>query len=309
MYSDVAQWARIRRQALIGGISQREIANKTGIARKTVRQMVQSPLPLGYRRNAPYPRPQLGPRLEVLDKIIAEDADKPIKQRRTAKETWQWLKTDYGFSGGQSTVRDYVRTARNKTANRSQFDRSSAIDVVPSDPPLTSTSLALAIYEGIHAVPKRQAIKFLGRLCSTSSPQLDLGMMQRVLPKVSRTASEFQKGQVALNWIWKIVQRRASCQSLAEEIGNSPDLQVLLNAASHGRLAVRSRALVILGIKKGFSARRLSDLLCLSRKTVTKYWLSYCQNGWQSTMVRQRTSALLRIGFFRTFGEPRKALF
>ena len=116
MYSDIAQWVRIRRHVLIGGISQREVANKTGIARKTVRQMLHSPLPLGYRRNAPYPRPKLGQWLEVLDKIIAEDADKPIKQRRTAKEIWQRLRTDHGFSGGQSTVREYVRTARNRNA-------------------------------------------------------------------------------------------------------------------------------------------------------------------------------------------------
>ena len=148
MYSDIAQWVRIRRQVLLGGISQREIAHKTGIARETVRQMLQSPLPQEYRRDAPYPRPKLGQWLEVLDKILAEDADKPIKQRRTAKEIWQRLVTDHDFSGGQRTVRDYVRTARNRTANRSQFDRSSAIDVSPSDPPLTSTSLALAIYEG-----------------------------------------------------------------------------------------------------------------------------------------------------------------
>jgi transposase len=113
-------------------------------------------------------------------------------------------------------------------------------------------------------------------------------MMKRVLPKVPRTASEFQKGQVALNWIWKIVQRQASCQSVAEEIGNSPDLQDLLNAASHGRLALRSRALVVLGIKKGISARKLSNLLCLSRKTVTNYWLDYCQNGWRSSMASQK---------------------
>lgn len=290
MYSDIAQWARIRRQVLIGGNSQREVAEKNGITRATVRKMVRSPLPLGYRRCAPYPRSKLGQWLEVLDRIIAEDADKPIKQRRTAKEIWQQLRTDHGFDGGQTTVKDQIRAVRNGSKNRPQLRCSSAKSINPSDRPLTPAGLALAIYDGILSIPKRQAIKFLSCLYSSNSSQIALEMLRRVLPSPLRTMAESRKRQDALNWIWRIVQGKTSSQSLAEEIGDSPDLKDLLNVACHGRLAVRSRALVILGTKKGLSMRRLSDLLCLSRATVGKHWLSYRQSGWQPPIVSQRKS-------------------
>ncbi len=156
--------------------------------------------------------------------------------------------------------------------------------------PLTPTSVALAIYDGILSVPKRQAIRLFSCLYSSSSSQLDCGVLRRVLPKHPRAAAESRKREVALDWTWKIVQGQTSRQSLAEEIGDSPDLKDLLNAASHGRRAVRSRALVVLGIRKGISVRMLSELLCLSRETATKYWLSYRQNGWQSPMAKQRKS-------------------
>ncbi len=291
MYSDIAQWARIRRQVLIGGNSQREVAEKNGIARATVRKMVRSPIPLGYRRCTPYPRSKSGQWFEVLDRIVAEDADKPIKQRRTAKEIWQRLKTDHGFDGGQTIVKDRIRTVRNESKNRPQLRCSSAKGISSSVQPLTAAGLASAMYDGILSVPKRQAIKFLSLLYFSSSPHIDPEMLRRVLPSPPRTTAESRKGQDALNWVWKIVQGKTSPQSLVEEIGYSPDLKDLLNVASHGQLAVRSRALVILGTKKGLSMRRLSDLLCLSRATVVKHWLSYCQNGWQPPIVSQRKSS------------------
>jgi transposase len=97
MYSDALQWTRIRRQVLTGNISQREVAREHGIARSTVRKMVQISAPPWYRRENPIRRPKLGPWLDLIDEILKEDAGKPAKQQRTATEIWEWLKTTNEF--------------------------------------------------------------------------------------------------------------------------------------------------------------------------------------------------------------------
>jgi transposase len=85
MYSDALQWTRLRRQVLTGAMSQREVAREHGIARSTVRKMVQTSAPPAYRMEDPLRRPKLGPWLELVDGIVKEDAGKPAKQQRTAR--------------------------------------------------------------------------------------------------------------------------------------------------------------------------------------------------------------------------------
>ncbi len=81
MYRDVVQWPRIRRRVLTGGVPQRQIERETGIARETVRKMIQFSAPPGYRREKPLQRPKLGPWLGVIDQIVEEDGSQPTKQR------------------------------------------------------------------------------------------------------------------------------------------------------------------------------------------------------------------------------------
>ena len=48
MYRDVAQWSSIRRRILQDGVSIRRVARETGISPKTVRKMLDQPLPKLY---------------------------------------------------------------------------------------------------------------------------------------------------------------------------------------------------------------------------------------------------------------------
>lgn len=105
-------YARIRRAVQVEGKSQRETAREFGLARKTVRKMLEFSVPPGYRRNKPVRRPKLGPWLGVIDQILEEDESQPKKQRHTAKRIWDRLKTEHSFSGGYTIVKDYVREAR-----------------------------------------------------------------------------------------------------------------------------------------------------------------------------------------------------
>jgi transposase len=71
--------------------------------------MLRHSLPPGYRRKEPSKRPKLGPWLGVIDAILEEDKQRPAKQRHTAKRIFDRLRAEYGFTGGYTIVKDYVR--------------------------------------------------------------------------------------------------------------------------------------------------------------------------------------------------------
>jgi transposase len=96
----------------VDGMSIRAAAHEFGLARKTIRKMLQFSLPPGYERKKPAARPKLGPWLGVIDHILVDDQTQPKKQRHTAKRIWDRLKAEHAFGGGYTVVKDYVRQAR-----------------------------------------------------------------------------------------------------------------------------------------------------------------------------------------------------
>ena len=51
----------------------------------------------------------------VIDRILEDDLRRPRKQRHTAKRIFERLRDEYGFDGGYTTVKDYVRENRRQT--------------------------------------------------------------------------------------------------------------------------------------------------------------------------------------------------
>ena len=105
-------YARVRRAVYVEGKSERAVAREYGLARETVRKMLQYAAPPGYRRQQPAKRPKLYPWVGGIDQILQEDRERPRKQRHTAKRIYQRLREEHGFSGGYTIVKDYVRLRR-----------------------------------------------------------------------------------------------------------------------------------------------------------------------------------------------------
>src|SRR3954468_13171746 len=118
MYT-VELYARVRRAVHVDGRSQREVAREFGLARKTVRKMLEYPVPPGYQRQKPVRRPKLGPWQGAIDAILEEDKRRPHKQRHTAKRIFERLREEHGYAGGYTIVKDYVR--QSKTSAREMF--------------------------------------------------------------------------------------------------------------------------------------------------------------------------------------------
>ena len=102
-------YGRVRRAVLVEGRSQRAVAREFGISRESVRKTLRFSVPPGYQRQQPIKRPKLGPWLGLIDAILAEDKARPAKQRHTVKRIFERLREEHGFSGGYSTVKNYVR--------------------------------------------------------------------------------------------------------------------------------------------------------------------------------------------------------
>lgn len=91
----------------------KEIARRTGHARNTVRKAVRQQF-AGYTPRATQPYPVLGPYLPIIDGWLEKDREQPRKQRHTAERIFQRLVAEHGYTGCVSTVRKYVREAKQK---------------------------------------------------------------------------------------------------------------------------------------------------------------------------------------------------
>ena len=108
----VEMYARVRRACRVEGMSTCEASRVFGLDRKTVRKMLSFSVPPGYRRSMPRRRPKLDAFTGIIDRILEDDRTSHHKQRHTAKRIFDRLRDEYGFTGGYTIVKDYVRERR-----------------------------------------------------------------------------------------------------------------------------------------------------------------------------------------------------
>jgi transposase len=103
----------IRKLYHVQGWSIRQIAKRLGHSRNTIAKYlgVEEVRPR-YRFQAPRPRPVLGAFEGVIRQWLEDDEGRPRKQRHTAHRIYVRLRDEYGFPGGESTIRLYVRRCK-----------------------------------------------------------------------------------------------------------------------------------------------------------------------------------------------------
>jgi transposase len=110
----VEQKEIIRREYFIKRKSVRQIARELKYSRKTVRKAIRDPGIPSYRRKKPTSKPVMGPYLPIIKQWLEKDRSRPVKQRHTAKRIYDRLKDEYGFPGGERTVRREVSLLKEK---------------------------------------------------------------------------------------------------------------------------------------------------------------------------------------------------
>jgi transposase len=112
VFTDMGNWAEIRRRVLVDGQSKRSVCREFEIHWDTLQKVLDHPEPPGYHRTAPRPRPKLDPFLPVIHQILEGDRKAPRKQRHTARRVFERLRDEYGYQGGLTVVKDAVRAWR-----------------------------------------------------------------------------------------------------------------------------------------------------------------------------------------------------
>lgn len=112
MRSKVELFEAIRRDARVGEVSIRGLADRYGVHRRTVRQALSAAEPLA-RKVPVRVAPRLDPAKALIDAMLREDVTAPKKQRHTARRVHARLIDEHQLTEiTYSTVRDYVRVRR-----------------------------------------------------------------------------------------------------------------------------------------------------------------------------------------------------
>ena len=113
--------AGMRRAVMVEGLSRREAAKRFGVHRNTISKMLQFSVPPGYRRRERPASKKLGPYMAWIDKVLDDDKSVHKKQRHTAHRIFERLRTEEGFSGGYTIVRQYVAQATLRSREMQSF--------------------------------------------------------------------------------------------------------------------------------------------------------------------------------------------
>ena len=117
---------KIRRLFFIKRHSIRQIARDEGYSRQTIRKAISDASEPQYLRGVPKPYRVMREYLPIIERWLDEDKGRPVKQRHTAHRIFTRLVDEYGFTGGERTVREHVSRLRqdfSEIAIPLEFDR------------------------------------------------------------------------------------------------------------------------------------------------------------------------------------------
>jgi transposase len=104
-------YEQIRRAYFIEHKSQRQIERELGHSWRTVKKALQSAEPAAYTTKVARAAPVLGPYKAQMDRLLAENASLPPKQRYTAHKIFEQVRAA-GYTGSEAGVHVYVSQRR-----------------------------------------------------------------------------------------------------------------------------------------------------------------------------------------------------
>jgi transposase len=272
MYRDMAQWTGIRHRILREGVSISQVVRETRISRKTIK-MLNHPRPKPYGpRGRRYPK--LGPHTATVKRMLRENDTLPPSARLSTRTIYECIRDEEGFSGSYDCVKGYARSIAHDNACIWEY-----------------------AYDLLVSLDRRRAIDFMF-LLSRADPSVislqrttqffrDAGRVVSVTPKPD---AREQSRQDAFEWMRAVLQKNISPEALRREVGDVPDLAILLHRLYEGRLSDRNRSMVVLASRRGLSGGAICAFLTIDKKTRRKYLLMFETGGQAALFARQTKS-------------------
>jgi transposase len=293
MYRDAGQWSDIRNRILRKGASIRQVVRETRISRKTVRKMLDHPLPQPYGpRGRRYPK--LGPHTASVQRMLRENATLPPSARLSVKVIHERIRDEEGFRGSYGSVKDFARPM--------------AVD---------NGCIWEYAYDLLASLDKRRAIDFLFLLSRADPPVIpaerterffrDAGRVVNIAPKPGERE---QARQAAFEWMRAVLQKDIGPEALRRDVGDVPDLGALLDRLYDGRLSDRNRSVVVLADRHGLGRSVVCGFLGINKLTRRRYLRTFGKGGQAALFARQTKSTrkfddeAVKQAVFRLLHEP-----
>lgn len=272
MYCDERQWREIRQRILEQGVPKKRVSAETGISRRTINKMLAHEQPPGYRpRRSRYPK--LAPHIHTIDRLLIDNDTFSFAKNKTIQDIVRHLRREEGFAGSYDSVRNYIH----RRAHDDELTWDRAYDLI------------------IH-LPKPRALDFIRRLSRGRSPAFAAAQFrsfthQPACPRMPPARSG-DKGQRLLHieWMRRVLQRESSEDTLHHELGDIPDLSILLHNLHNGRLSKRNRAMVVMASRKGIPSRTICAFLGVGKAFVRKYRDLFDSKGAELVFASQAKS-------------------
>ena len=105
----------IRKLHFKEGRSIRQLSKDLKLSRQTIRKALEQNKIPTYQRLKPVANPVIDPVKQTIIQWLTDDETAPVKQRHSAAQIHRRLVKEYGFKGGESTVRRFVRQYKQLT--------------------------------------------------------------------------------------------------------------------------------------------------------------------------------------------------
>jgi transposase len=292
MYSDVAQWHKIRHQILEEGKPKRQVSRETGISRGTINKMLTCERPASYGPRSPH-YPKLEPYIFGIDRLLDWAASQPAEM--TIQKIVEHLRLSEGFAGSYDSVRNYVRCRARSEPNVWEH-----------------------AYNVIIRLPKVRALEFIQLLSHGERPMLASGRFQSFVREAGspreppiRPNRDLQR-RADIQWMRQVLQNKVNDGALHRQFGDVPDLCDLLKPLRNGCLAKRNRAMVALASRRKIPAQTICAFLGVSKGFVRKYRDKFDHGGATAIFIPQSRSnrkidnETLRNAVFSLLHEPPK---
>lgn len=299
MYCDPILWKNVRDCVLEDGISRRGAARKFGLARNTVRKMLLDELP-PPRKKRTRRRPMIGLHEATITRMVKERSRSGYGYSPGIRRIFEFISNEENYRGSYSAVRDYVSLLQDGPvpAKISEDTWMYSSDVLFSIGHQKSALFLKAMSHGRQPVLSEAKVK--------SFAQKAMGYRKKNQPTLDKPLSYGR----AKDWLHSIAAGTMTAHAIALSVGETEDLEELLQIAGCGNRIKRNRALTILGSKAGFSIRSIAAALKIARGSCAKYVALYREFGPEGLLQRKPSAnrkydnSALKDAVFALFHEP-----